>query len=183
MSYITQVTGDEIVTLEVAKQHLRVDFDEDDSYIYMIIQAAREWAETYISQAVVQQTVFAYYRTMTPTMPLPLSNVNSITAIRYLDRDMQQQTITSGFYVVPGVEAVLVFTDPIPEHSTMAGSVVIEYEAGYINANDVPQKIKQAILLQLGDMYENREAQVVKERMEQNLTVTRLLQPLRKLGV
>jgi uncharacterized phiE125 gp8 family phage protein len=39
-----------------------------------------------------------------------------------------------------------------------AGAVKIQYKAGYGDADDVPEEIKQAILLLTGDFYRNRES-------------------------
>lgn len=52
------VTGPaaEPVTLALAKQHLRVDFTDDDTYIPGLITAAREWCEAYMHRKIFNQT-------------------------------------------------------------------------------------------------------------------------------
>ena len=46
----------EPVSLEVAKQHLRLDFPDDDTLIPIYITAARQWAEKYTRRAFFNQT-------------------------------------------------------------------------------------------------------------------------------
>ena len=46
----------EPVTLELAKQHLRVDFDDDDGYITGLITAARQYCEKVTRRAIFNQT-------------------------------------------------------------------------------------------------------------------------------
>lgn len=46
----------EPVSLALAKQHLRIDFDDDDTYIPVLITAAREWCETYLHRKIFNQT-------------------------------------------------------------------------------------------------------------------------------
>jgi uncharacterized phiE125 gp8 family phage protein len=47
----------EPVSLQDAKQHLRVDFPEDDLMIQALISACREWAEVYCKRAFFDQTI------------------------------------------------------------------------------------------------------------------------------
>jgi hypothetical protein len=47
----------EPVTLEAAKQHLKVDFPDDDMLIQALLYAAREWAEVYCKRAFLNQTI------------------------------------------------------------------------------------------------------------------------------
>ena len=45
----------EPVSVSEAKQHLRVDIDDDDAYIVSLITAARKYAEEYLDRALVSQ--------------------------------------------------------------------------------------------------------------------------------
>jgi uncharacterized phiE125 gp8 family phage protein len=46
----------EPVSLALAKQHLRVDYPDDDGYIPVLITAAREWCENYMQRRIFNQT-------------------------------------------------------------------------------------------------------------------------------
>lgn len=94
----------EPVTLEEAKLYLRVGHDDEDALISDLIEAAREYCETYTEQV------------------------------------WQGNAMT-------------------------------------------PKRVKQAILILVADMYENREAQIVGSIVAQNETVERLLFPIRAVGI
>ena len=47
----------EPVTVQQAKRHMRVDWDDDDEYIADLISAAREWMEPRVSRALITQTL------------------------------------------------------------------------------------------------------------------------------
>lgn len=60
-------------------------------------------------------------------------------------------------------------------------AAAVDYASMYLNrdipwdSNGVPASIKQALLLLVGDMFENREAQVVGSIVQDNKAVERLL--------
>lgn len=56
-------------------------------------------------------------------------------------------------------------------------------EQEYTGSAVIPRRVKQAILILVADMYENREAQIVGTIVAQNATVERLLHPIRALGL
>lgn len=182
MSYTTDVTGDEPVSLDEARNHLRITHLGEDDLIYSLIVAARQWAETYSEKAIVEQEVTAYYDTLSSVMALPLGNAASLTEIEYLDPTGGAQLITSGVIVTKGSPSKLVFVDSPPDSKKLADSVRVEYVAGYPDGA-VPQRIKQAILLLVADMYEHRETQVLGQKFEQNMTMDRLLFPVREIGL
>jgi uncharacterized phiE125 gp8 family phage protein len=181
MAYTSEIVGSEPVKMVDVKAHLRVTYGEDDSMIYTMLQTAREWAETHTEKAIVDQIVTAYYPGLKDKMVLPIGNARSITSVKYLDGNKTQQTLTAGFIVTKGTPNTLVFVDTVPEFTEQADSVEVEYVAGY--DCDYPSRIKSALLLLVGDMYEHREAQVVKDRVEQNPTLERLLFPVREVGM
>lgn len=54
------VLGVEPVSLTMAKRHLRVEHEEDDSLIASLITAARELAESYIGRSLAAETAMSY---------------------------------------------------------------------------------------------------------------------------
>jgi uncharacterized phiE125 gp8 family phage protein len=182
MSYTTNVTGEEPVTLEEARDHLRITHLGEDNLIYSLIVAARQWAETYSEKAIIEQTVTAYYETLSPVMRLPFGNASSFTKIDYLDQTGGAQSISSGVIITKGAPSKLVFVDSPPDSKKLVDSVQVEYEAGYPDGS-VPERVKQAILLLVADMYEHKETQVLGQKFEQNVTMERLLFPVREVGI
>jgi uncharacterized phiE125 gp8 family phage protein len=188
MSYNTEISGFEPVTMQQVKDHLRVTWEEEDAFIYSLLSAAREYVEKTTSQAVIPQTVKAYF----PAMPLragflelPLSNAVSITSVKYLDGAGVQQTVDSAdYYLTVGQPSKVYFPSGYPGATDRPDSVEIIYEAGFGAApyKPFPQALKSAILILVGDMYENREAQNT-QRFEQNATVDRLLNQAREMSL
>jgi uncharacterized phiE125 gp8 family phage protein len=193
MYQVTVEPAAEPVTTAEAKAHLRVTSSDDDTYIGVLIQAAREMAEVYMNRAIVTQTIAAVYDEFKPTMKLPFGGCTSIVSITYLDDDGQSQTASTSLYGVDTVRtpAVVYLKHGQEWPSTYAqrSAVTVTYLAGAIPAsgspteNNVPARIKQAILMMVADLYENREAQTAGYKVETNPAVQSLLYPLRQLGV
>lgn len=118
--------GAEPITLAQAKQHLRCDFDDEDSLIEGLIKAAREYAEKYTRRAFFTQTwkrtldhfplITHFDRSRTPnerdswpygtwlwdklTIELPHPQTVSVTSIIYLDPSGIEQTLDPSAYNV-----------------------------------------------------------------------------------
>lgn len=174
----------EPVSLAEAKAHLRVDGADEDGLIERLITAARELCETEARRAFVTRT----YEQRLPAFPpaagfrLPMPPLQGVASIQYTDEAGAEGTIPEADYVVyADAEPGLVVLKPPaswPSVSLMPGpSVVIRYTAGYGPASSVPPMYKQAILLVVGHLYENREAVVVGGGVhELPMAVTTLLQ-------
>jgi len=173
MSYTRTVDPTvEPVTLAEAKAHLNVTDSTDDTLIGALIQAAREHAEIFTARAFVAQT-WKLLMDDFPEWELRLSKppLISVVSVKYYDTDNTQQTLVEGVdftvdknsepgWIVPGSSGWPgVYSDGI-------NGVEVVYTAGYedsgasptVLADKVPQSIKQAILLQVGHLYEHREA-------------------------
>jgi len=164
----TEDPASEPVTLEEAKSHLRVDASDDDTLIEGLITAARQYYEDVTRRALITQT----WRLSLDRWPggseilLPRAPLQSVTSVVYTDSDGTATTWSSDEYAVdadsePG-RVVLGYGYSWPS-ATLRTSLPIQitYEAGYGDADDVPEKIKQAIKLLVGHWYENREGVMV----------------------
>ncbi len=155
----------EPVSLDEAKAHLRVTTTDEDAYIASLITAAREWCEGFQQRAYITQ---AHKLTLDRwpcgrAIYLPRPPLQSVTSIVYTDSEGAQYTIEAKSYIVdtdaePG-RIVLAYGASWPSVTLRpAAGVEITYVAGYGDASDVPQKVKQAMLLLVGHWYEQREA-------------------------
>lgn len=155
------------VTLQVAKNHLRVDNDiiEDDALIMGLIAAATEYAETFTRRALISQT-WDYKRDAFPNgdgFYLPLPALQSVTSITYTDSDGTSQTFSSSKYIVdtdskPG-RIALAYQQSWPVTRNIINAVTTRFVAGYgDDPADVPESIRLAMLLMIGHWYENRES-------------------------
>jgi len=188
MRYTSTHAGVEPITMQQVKNHLRVTWEEEDALIYSLLVAAREYVEKATSQAVIPQEVIAYYREMPYQegyLDLPLSNAVSISSIKYLDGSGAQITLAlSEYYLTVGQPSRVYFNNGVSGTLERLDSVEIIYTAGFgpFPYKEFPQAIKAAILIMTADLYENREAQS-NQKFEQNMTVDRLLNQNRELGL
>jgi len=166
----------EPITLTEARLHLRIIPNEDsppshpdDPWILETISAAREWCENYTRRALAPQTVEVILDEFPDNeIQLPMSPIASITSIKYIDSDGNEQTLASGLYVLdndqePGWVLPLINTT-WPATYGVVNSVRVRYEVGYTSAQDspnnrpLPRLLKSAMLLLLTHWDENRGA-------------------------
>lgn len=151
-----------------AKNHLRVDTADDDILIDALIKAARERVEDLSHRALITQT-WRYSLDAWPegdVILLPRPPLVSVSQIQYLDTAGSPTTWASSNYIVdtdsePG-RVVLAYGISWPTETLYPSAPIqITYDAGYGAAgSNVPQHLRQAILLLVGHWYENREATV-----------------------
>ena len=184
----------EPVSLSEMKNHLRVDSDItiDDTLISSLIVAAREYVESFTSRALVTQTWYMHLNNFPAKdyIVLPFGNLQSVTSIKTKDKDGVETTLTAatqylvdasdetaGRIVLPYSVSWLSLNNPYPFNP-----ITIEFVCGYGLAVAVPESIKAAIKLLVGDMYENRESQVIGMgtiSIVENKTAVNLLTPYR----
>ena len=165
-SNVTSAPAVEPVTLVEAKLHLRVDHTTDDDLIDILRKAAREIVELHTNRSLITQTRvikldnFPYF----DTIKLTYGPVSSLTSITYDDSDDVNQTLSSGDYwtdFTSGIARVVV-KNSWPTTYDKPNAVQITYVAGYGAAgSNIPQALKQAMLLILGHLYENRQQVIV----------------------
>ncbi len=157
----------EPLDLATAKVHLRVDTTDDDALITSLITAARQYCEQYQNRAYVTQTLELTLDEF-PDMPfdLPMPPLQSVTSIKYIDKDGLETTWDPANYIVdvdsqPG-RIALAYGKTLPTVTLKpVNAVKIQFVAGYGATAAVPQTVKQAMLLLIGAWYEQREALVV----------------------
>lgn len=195
---VSEVTQPEVepVSLEEAKLHLRVDDDSEDALISAQITAAREWVEAHIGYVTVQRQlklVLDYFPDG-DTITLPRSKLISIDSVEYVDTDGATQTWSSDNYSADtNSEEGRLILDPDsdwPDTRDQRQAVTITYTAGWPDdgasppdyAAMVPNAIKAAIKLIVGNLYENRESVVVGTgATDLPMAVLFLLSPYRRM--
>ena len=160
----------EVVTVEEAKLHLRVDGDDEDKLIERIIEAARLDVENFLWHALITQTwklTVDYFPA--DAILLKRSPVNSVNSITYLDLTGKKQTLDPVNYTVDNLSTpariVRKGSSPTirqywPVTSYYQLNVVsVEFVAGYGDkGKDVPADIVEALLVRVGDLYRHRES-------------------------
>lgn len=156
----------EPLDLATAKLHCRVDGTDDDALITALIVAAREQAEHETGRALITQTWELVHDAFPEAFVLRKAPIQSLTSIKYLDAvtgaeqslnlsDVILDSASEPGYVVPAYGKAWPDTWPVPN------AVRCRYVCGYSTASDVPQAIKQWMLLAIGTMYAQRETMMV----------------------
>ena len=153
----------EPVTLAEAKTHLRVDGTAEDTLVASLIITSRLHVEAAMGLALITQS-WSWFFDAWPAgaaVKLPLRPVQSITAVRLYDENAVVTTLASDTYFLDGAGAParLVRQGALvwPKPGRIANGIEIALTAGYGDAAaDVPDPIRQAILLLIAHWYEHR---------------------------
>lgn len=147
----------EPVSLAEAKLRLRVEHDAEDSLIADLIRAARETLERSLGRALISRRLrqgFEAGQLRGPRISLafsPLIQVLSVQANGASIPVLRMQT-----------DPACIELASVP----IAGDVLIEYIAGYGQAQDVAQSLRDSILAMVARGYDQRDAPV--RLIEQN---------------
>lgn len=153
------------VSLAEAKLHLRVDVVDDDTLITACILAATEAAEQAMGRAVMPQTWELTLDAFPAAFQLTRIPVASVTSLKYYDEAGVQQTLGIYRYTLDNADdfgpakVVPAYGDSWPATRGQINAVAVRYLAGWPDAASVPDSIKAWIKLQVGAMYENRDAE------------------------
>lgn len=163
---LTEVTPPalEPITLTEAKAHARIDSTAEDTLITSQIIAARRLCEQYCDRAFINQTWRVTYDideepTAKSFINLPYGKVQSITSIKSYDSENVATTLDTDYYRLSGNRIVLNDNYDWPTLDRTYDAFEITYVVGFgALASDIPQDIKQAILMTVSHFFENREA-------------------------
>lgn len=163
LSIVTPPVIEPITTSE-AKAHLRVEGSEENALIDLLIKTARRRAEGLTGRAFINQTWD--YVLDAPTgsiIKIPLNPVSSVTSISFTDKSAVTTVYSSANYVtdsisIPG-RVILKSGQTWDVDLQEANGMAIRFVAGYGAARtDIPDDIRQAIFMLVGEWFENREA-------------------------
>lgn len=183
MTARTLITGPSIepVTVEEARLMLRQDETADDTLIAGLVRAAREYCERFTGRALITQTWDMVLDGWPIGIVFPLAPLQSVSSVKYTDESAVEHTYAATNYHVDATcePGRLVWDDDSALPSDTLADVAairVRFVCGYgTEAGDVPEMIRLAMKILVGQLYENREAP--------NTTVAdALLWPYRLMG-
>lgn len=150
--------------IEVVKEHLAIDDSDRDALIAQMLMSAVSYVDGLgvLGKAMLTQTWGQWFPESPSEAVLRMLPVQSISAVKYYDTDGVLQTATlADFELQKAGEWTIV--KPVtgktwPSTDSREAAIKIEYVAGYGDANDVPDVIKQALLMLVSHWFENRES-------------------------
>ncbi len=148
----TQPTA-EPVTLAEAKAFLRVDHARDDAFLGLCITTARRKIE----ERTGQQLLTATWKLALDRFPvgpceivLPKPPLQSVTTLKYLDENGTLQTLAASEYIVSTgrmpARIQPAYGTSWPIIRRQLESVQVTYDAGYVTADEVQERLGHAIL-------------------------------------
>jgi uncharacterized phiE125 gp8 family phage protein len=158
---MTAAPAAEPISLAEAKAHLRIDTDDEDALISSLIAAARLLVERTLGLALVTQS-WSYFLDAWPErgcIALPLTPVPAVSAVRVHAEDGGTTVLDADGYAVDVLSAParIVLTSALPSVATRPfNGFEVAFTAGYGDAGDVPQPIRQALLLLVAHWFEGR---------------------------
>lgn len=194
--HVTTPPTAEPVTLADAREHLHeVAYGSppehpNDSQIVRAIKSAREFCEQYLERSLAAQTITMVVDNFSKPLLLPNGPIQSVESITYVDENGATQMLATTVYELEtfGNKIRLKYGQVYPNTRVQDDAVTITYVAGYTNGESpdtypLPEPIKSAMLLIIGNLYENRQQDVLgNTRISFNslpLGVYNLLQPYR----
>lgn len=158
------------ITLDEAKQHLRIDSGETsyDTEITSLIQTAYQICENYIAKDIAKTTTtLNIYDFSGSEIEIGEGNYISISGIT--DEDGNDLS-----YVVKKVynSSFIIELD----NDVNNKDITVVYITGY-NENKLPSPIKQAILMKISDLYDTERTSYITTGIKKNDSIELLLNP------
>ena len=188
---LTTPPASEPVTLAEAKAQCRVElaFTDDDAILTTFIAVARRAAEKHTGVGIIPQRwtlTLAQFPPWSGHIELPKGPVISIDSVTYLDTNGATQTLDPATYVWVRDELAdrlsLAYNKVWPVTYGQANAVTIAFTIGFVVditaiplVAAVPDDLKAAMLLMIGDLYRNRESQIIAGTVAPNGTAALLL--------
>jgi len=158
---ITASTGPPLALRDVQDHLYNYDDDRGPDMIRKL-GAATEYCQREVIGR--RQFMPATYDAIMPAFPfdritLPIPPLKSITSIKYYDSNGTEQTLSSTAYssVTPTDDPGFVepaFGEVWPTTRDRADAVTVRFVAGYASRAEVPQSIKEAVLLKTEHLYD-----------------------------
>lgn len=179
----------EPVSLDEVKLHCRIEDDIEDTLIMGKITAAREWCEQFTRRALVRKTLTLVLDSwpVIRELELPQPPLVAVTAIQCITAAAETITLNTANFDVDNIGAPGRIS-PIgggwpSEKLKQIGGVQITYTAGW-EPNQVPQAIRESILMLVSHLIENRGVVSTGNTIprEMPFSVKMLLRPWRLWG-
>ncbi|MGE0653088.1 MAG: head-tail connector protein [Alphaproteobacteria bacterium] len=150
------------VTLAQAKAQVHAeDFEDDDVYLRGLIAAATQHVDGRHYPLLMPQAWRFTFDRFCDSLRFPKAPIRAITSVAYYDGQGADQTLPDTTYVLReddcGPYLALKPSQSWPSTYSREDAIRIEADAGYANVGDVPDDIKQALLLLIGHWYANRQ--------------------------
>lgn len=165
MHTLTVITepADEPITLDEAKESLRIEIDDEDTRIWNIIRAARMFAEDYLSLKIMSQVVELSFDQWPATeFKLGVWPIISVDTVKYEDTAspvaIQTLVADTDYYAdITTIEGRLRTLNGWPSVAVKPNAIKVRMTAGYADQDSVPDQIKEGIKAYCAYIYDSDE--------------------------
>ncbi len=151
----------EVFTSAYVRDYLRVDSGIDTDYIDALIVTARQIVESQIWRPLMPQTIsmnFDKSELNTLIWNINKAPLIAVTGVTYYDSSNVLQTFAASNYEVDlNGNPARFRLKTVPQCYDRFNALIVTFTCGYANAASVPTPIKQAMLMIIGHLYENRQ--------------------------
>lgn len=147
------------VSLQEAKNHLRISGPSQDDELSLLIEASTERLERDINRGIMQATwqqAMYCFPTSGDKLLLQMGGATNVSSITYVDPDGVTQTLDPSEYefsAARGCVFVLSGSWPDVQSEGTRDKVEINFTCGVAGEGCVPRLFKQAVLLETGRAY------------------------------
>lgn len=177
---VVEGPAQEPVTLQEVKLALKIDGDDLDSELTLLVQSAREQAEHETGLFLMAQVVRLDLKDWPADLLINRAPVRGITSIKYWDGAAWQNVDedTYAFYQ----EGTMWRVDPETGWPSLGAArgprVQVLFQAGFADASAVPAVAKRFVIAQVGAWASSPEATTA-DKLELSPLLTGLLDPIR----
>lgn len=173
------------VSLAEAKIQTRIDHDDDDAYIEMLIDVAASRIaapDGLTNRSLCLQTL----RASTPRWPckdlrLPAGPVVAVESVKFYDTDNVLQTVPTSDWFLASRGALTMVDDFVGDALyPRPDAVQITYTAGHADPLDIPASLRHAVLLLISQLYDRR-GEPIPSSIVPDPTLASFLTPFRRL--
>ena len=182
---LSSAPATEPLSLTEAKLHLHFDDDvtAEDTLLTTLISVARSMVEQFTGRALITQTWEMYLDNFPNAnfIKLPFGKLQSVTSITTTDSTGEETVLTATTQYLVNADSdpgriVLPYAESWPSLEPYpVNPIKIIFICGYGAAGTVPDPLKAAMKLIIGDLYENRESQTIDRDYVQNRTALNLM--------
>ncbi|MFN7722289.1 MAG: hypothetical protein ACK5PD_12770 [Pirellulaceae bacterium] len=151
----------EPVSIKQAKKQLELLEADDahDEQLQLLIEVARDSVERDCGIAMLTQTVEHIQPGFYEAIQLQRRPVQSVTSVQYYDDGNVLRTLSASIWQLNQAKEriELQYEEDWPTTATRWDAVKVTYVAGYTSAATVPASLRQAMLLKIGYLFENRD--------------------------
>lgn len=174
----------EPITVDDVKEHLGIDFADNDALINSYILLAREYCESVQNRAYITQTRELWLDDWPSVnyIRIPKPPLSSVTSVKYYDTDDTEYTMDTGDYFVdtksePG-RVCLNYSEIWPTTTLRpTNAIVVRYICG-TTIDNVSNLVKHAMKLKIGldyDHYAPAERETINKAISSLLMINRVV--------